>query len=232
MSASVTIAHNTLRRPCPVAPPVHNRPGRAASRVLRARAAGLVRISVIPEACWLGGRHPPYGGRSRAMLLLGAHTNSSPAREVWTARRGICAHPEDVLHALTDPDTIAEWAPVSFEVDGLAGGCLEAGSYERVSGSIAGVGTTFEIEVRRADVERLELVARGPISFDVAYRFHRGDDEVLVEATVGLRRHRGLAAQILRAGAVALLNTGALTSALRRLESAVACPVGDELIAA
>jgi hypothetical protein len=166
------------------------------------------------------------------MMLLGAHTNSSPTREVWTARRAICAYPEDVLYALTDPDTIAEWAPVSFEVAGLAGGCLEAGSYERVSGSIAGIGTTFEIEVKQADVERLELVARGPITFDVAYRFQPGEDEVLVEATVGLRRRRGLSAQILRAAAVALLNAGALTSALRRLESAVACPVGGELLAA
>jgi hypothetical protein len=166
------------------------------------------------------------------MLLLGAHTDSSTDPEVWRARRGICADPEDVLQALTHPATIAEWAPVSFEVDGLAGSCLEAGSHERVSGSIAGIRTTFEIEVRQADVERLELVARGPITFDVTYRFRQRDNDVLVEATVGLRRRRGWAAQVLRTAAAALLNAGALTSALRRLEAAVACPVDRELIAA
>ena len=166
------------------------------------------------------------------MLLLGARTNGSTDREVWRAQRRFCADPDDVLGALTDPATIAEWAPVAFEVDGLAGGCLEAGSRERVSGSIAGIRTTFEIEVKQADRERLELVARGPITFDVAYRFDQREDEVLVQATVGLRRERGFAAQILRGAAAALLNAHALDSALRRLESSVACGVEAELIAA
>lgn len=166
------------------------------------------------------------------MLLLGARTNGSTDREVWTARRGFCADADDVLGALTDPATIAEWAPVAFEVDGLAGGCLEAGSRERVSGSIAGIGTTFEIEVMQADRERLELVARGPITFEVAYRFHQREDDLLVQATVGLRRQRGFAAQILRAAAAALLNAHALDSALRRVESSLASAVDAELIAA
>jgi hypothetical protein len=166
------------------------------------------------------------------MLLLGARANSSTDAEVWTARRGISADAEDVLQALTEPTIIAEWAPVSFEVDGLAGGSLEAGSRERVSGSIAGIGTMFEIEVSHADVERLELVARGPITFEVTYRFRQRDNDVLVEATVGLRRHRGLAAQVLCTAAAALLNAGALGSALRRLENAVTSPADRELIAA
>jgi hypothetical protein len=66
----------------------------------------------------------------------------------------------------------------------------------------------------------------------VAYRFHPREDELLVQATVGLRRPRGLAAQILRAAAAALLNARALDSALRRIECAVASPLDAELIAA
>jgi hypothetical protein len=165
------------------------------------------------------------------MLLL--RTNMiSAGRDVWTARAGICADADAVLHALTDPDSIAEWAPVSFEVAGLAGGLLQSGSRERVSGSIAGITTTFDIEVGQADTERLELVARGPVTFDVSYRFRERDADLLVEATVGVRRQRGLAAQILRAAVTTLLNAGALASALRRLDAAVSCPVSTQLVAA
>lgn len=166
------------------------------------------------------------------MALLRATVTSAASENVWTARRDIRADPEDVLRALTDPDAIAEWAPVCFEVAGLAGGPLQAGSRERVSGSLAGIGTTFELDVRRADTERLELLARGPVTFDVAYRFVPRDDGVLIVATVGLRRERGITAQVLRAAVTALLNAGALASSLRRLEAVVRRRVGAALAAA
>ena len=114
----------------------------------------------------------------------------------------------------------------------LAGGRLEAGSREVVSGSIAGIGTRFEVEVHQADTDRLELVAYGPIALDVVYRFREHDDGVLVEATVELRRPRGVAAQVLRGAVAALLGAGALASALRRLDDALACPADAELMAA
>jgi len=100
---------------------------------------------------------------------------------------------------LTDPAAIAGWAPVNFEVDGLAGGRLAAGRRERVSGSIAGIGATFDVEVMRADTKGLELVADGPISLDVNYSFTEHDDGVSVHARVGIRRRRGLTAQLLQA---------------------------------
>ena len=66
------------------------------------------------------------------MLLL---RSSSPRAEadVWTAHTGIRAGAREVLDALTDPAAIADWAPVPFQVEGLAGGRLQAGSYELVS---------------------------------------------------------------------------------------------------
>jgi hypothetical protein len=116
--------------------------------------------------------------------------------------------------------------------EGLAGSRLHAGSRERVSGSIAGVRTTFDVEVRSADRERLELVARGPVSLDVAYRFEEHDAGVRVDAQVGIQRQRGLTAQLLRAAVGALLNAGALGSALGRTEASLSAPLEADLLAA
>jgi hypothetical protein len=143
-------------------------------------------------------------------MLLRNNRATAAEQDVWTASAWLDDDRNRVLRALTDPAAIARCAPVSFEVDGLAGGRLAAGSRERVSGSIAGVGVTFDAEVRRADTNGLELVADGPISFDVTYRFIEHDDGVSVHARVGIRRRRGLSAQLLQAAAAALLNAGTL----------------------
>ena len=122
------------------------------------------------------------------MMLLRTNTGRSPQGDVWTASIDLGSDPDEVLRALTDPAVIAQWAPVSFEVDGLAGTRLRAGSQARVSGSIAGIRTTFDVEVRSADRERLELVARGPVSLDVTYWFDELQAGVRVDAQVGIRR--------------------------------------------
>jgi hypothetical protein len=152
--------------------------------------------------------------------------------DVWTASADVRSDLDEVLCALTNPASIARWAPVSFEVDGLAGGPLRAGSRERVSGSIAGIRATFDIEVARADGERLELVAHGPLSLDVTYSFSQHEHGVIVDARVGIRRQRRLTAQVLRAAVGALLNAGALGSALRRLERTLSCAADPEPVAA
>jgi hypothetical protein len=151
--------------------------------------------------------------------------------DIWTANAWLHDDPNGVLRALTDPAAIARWAPVNFEVDGLAGGRLAAGSRERVSGSIAGLGATFDVEVMRADTNGLELVADGPISLDVNYRFIEHDDGVSVHARVGIRRRRGLSAQLLQAAVAALLNAGALARALRKLENSLGAPAPRGVLA-
>jgi hypothetical protein len=165
------------------------------------------------------------------MLSLRTHPGS-PDSDAWTASANLPGDLDVVLTALTDPTSIACWAPVSFEVAGLAGGRLQAGSRERVSGSIAGVRTTYDVEVKRADRQRLELVAHGPVSLDVTYRFRQLEDGVFVDARVAIRRQRGLTAQLLRAAVGALLNAGALRSALRRLETSLSGPGEAQLLAA
>jgi Polyketide cyclase / dehydrase and lipid transport len=152
--------------------------------------------------------------------------------DAWTAQAALRAGPDEVLEALTDPARIARWAPIQFEVDGLAGGRLIAGSRERVYGTIAGVHATFDVEVARADTERLELVAHGPVSFDVTYTFRGHDGVVVVDAYVSLRRQRGFTAQLLRTVAAGLLSAGALRGALARLDASLSRPVEAELLAA
>jgi polyketide cyclase/dehydrase/lipid transport protein len=165
------------------------------------------------------------------MLLRRSQPPNAQA-DAWTAQAAVRADADQVLQALTDPARIAAWAPVDFEVDGLAGGRLIAGSRERVCGTIAGVHAKFEVEVARADTERLELVAHGPVSFDVTYAFRGDDGVVVVDAQVSLRRQRGLAAQLLRTVAAGLLSAGALGGALARLEASLTRPVESELLAA
>jgi len=166
------------------------------------------------------------------MILIRTNAGRPPRADVWIASIELGSDSDEVLRALTDPAAIAQWAPVSFEVDGLAGSRLRAGSRERVSGSIAGIRTAFDVEVRSADRERLELVARGPVSLDVTYRFEEHDAGVKVDAQVGIQRKRGLTAQVLQAAVGALLNAGALGSALRRLEASLSDPLEADLLAA
>jgi Polyketide cyclase / dehydrase and lipid transport len=154
------------------------------------------------------------------------------SQDEWTASAHMVAEADDVLAALTDPEAIAGWAPVSFEIDGLAGGRLKDGSHERVTGSLAGIRVAFDIEVERADLGGLELTADGPFALHVSYRLVEDDDGVLVRASVRMGEPRGLTALILRAAVAAVLNGRALDGALRRLEASLPCRAGAELVAA
>jgi hypothetical protein len=165
------------------------------------------------------------------MLFLRS-TWREPAQEEWRASANLSADAEDVLTALTEPEAIATWAPVSFEVEGLAGARLEPGSQERVLGSLAGIGVAFDVEVHCADLDRLELTARGPVGLDVAYRFLEHADGVFVEATVRIIRQGGLTSQVLHGAVAAVLNAGALDRALRRLGASLQSRVGPRLVAA
>lgn len=132
---------------------------------------------------------------------------------------------------MTDPERIAEWAPIAFEVDGLATRSLRAGTEARVSGMIAGVRATLEVEVSRADERGLHLAARGPVAMEVEYRFRAHGGGVMVEARITLGRREGISAQVMRSATRALLNAGALGRALYRLEGALPEPFEGRLAA-
>jgi hypothetical protein len=78
--------------------------------------------------------------------------------KTWTTETWVAGAPEQVPELLTEPDTIARWAPIPFEVLDLDGERLVAGSRARVSGAL-GPRLEFEVEIREAHEERLSLVA-------------------------------------------------------------------------
>jgi hypothetical protein len=118
---------------------------------------------------------------------------------------------------LTEPDAIARWAPIPFEVMSLDGGTrLESGTHARVAGRLAGRSLEFDVEVLRASQDRLELVAQGPISIDVTYRFRPAGASSEVRASIAVEG-RGLFGRMLAKATEALLAGGALRLSLERL---------------
>lgn len=85
----------------------------------------------------------------------------------WTAVATVKGPPEGVLDVLTDPAACERWAPIEFDVEGLEGDRLVAGSRARVVGRLAGQRVGFDVEVHAADEERLALLATGPVVLDV-----------------------------------------------------------------
>ena len=164
------------------------------------------------------------------MFLLTGTAQDTP--DFWSARATLSGDAQEVLAALTDPDLIAAWAPVGFELEDPEAGPLHAGSHERVCGSLAGVKAYFDVDVTCAEPGRLELVAEGPLAMDVAYDFHQQGRRVVVEASVGVRHRGGLTGTILRGAVVALLNAGALDRALERLGESVCGCAEPRLVAA
>src|SRR5690349_15332722 len=104
----------------------------------------------------------------------------------WTSNATVPGSPADILELLTEPDAIARWAPIPFEVVSLDGARLEAGSHVRVAGRLAGRSLEFDVDVLRASDERLELVAQGPICLDVRYRLRPAGSSSEIEASIGV----------------------------------------------
>ena len=135
---------------------------------------------------------------------------------LWQYNATVPGSPADVLELLTAPDAIARWAPVPFEVVELEGARLASGSRARVAGRLAGRSVEFDVDVRRASAERLELVADGPISIDVKYRMRPAGSDSEIEASVSVKG-RGLFGRVLAKATEALLAAGALRMSLERL---------------
>ncbi len=144
---------------------------------------------------------------------------------MWTAQTQVAGHPDQVLTLLTDPDAIAEWAPVSFDVVDLPGQRLSAGDRVKVRGSLGGAGMEFTVDVAEAADGRLVLTATGPIQLDVEYLAVARDNGSEVRAKVAVSG-RGLRGRILAQATDGLLAAGALSSAVgriaRQLEPAIA----------
>ncbi len=145
--------------------------------------------------------------------------------KTWTATATVDAGPEAVLDVLTDPDAVARWAPLPFDVEDLDTPRLMTGSRARVSGRLAGRRVGFDVEVYEADLERLALAADGPVGLDVAYDLSPTGDRSEVRASISVRSGRGITGRLMAEATNALLSAGALTHAISRLGREAACPV-------
>ena len=134
----------------------------------------------------------------------------------WTTQTTVSGAPDDVLALLTEPDAIARWTPVPFELIDLETDRLVSGAQARVRGRLGRSPLDFDVEVLAADDERLALVATGPISIDVEYRLRPADRGSLVSASVSVNG-RGLIGRVIAQATDALLAAGALDLALGRL---------------
>jgi hypothetical protein len=136
----------------------------------------------------------------------------------WMARTRVAGLPDEVLVVLTEPDAIARWAPIAFEVDDFEGNRLTAGDRVLVRGRLAGQPLEFEVEVEDADNGHLLLTAVGPIRLDVEYLAIASDCGSEVHATVTVSG-RGLLGRALAHATDALLASGALRLAVERIAS-------------
>ena len=144
--------------------------------------------------------------------------------KTWTATTTVDAAPQAVLDVLTDPDAIARWAPLPFDVEDLDTPRLTSGSTARVSGRLAGRRVGFLVEVFEAEDGRLSLAATGPVGLDVNYDLEPTDTGSEVKASVSVRNGKGISGRLLGEATNALLSAGALTHAVRRLAAMATCP--------
>lgn len=138
----------------------------------------------------------------------------------WTSRAQANATPEQLLDVLTHPQQIRRWSPVEFSVDELASRRLAAGTRTRVSGRLAGVPVSFDVEVHAADPARLEISAEGPIGLDVRYDLAPADGGAEMIASVRVRSGGGLTGRVVAKAAATLLSAGALDGATGRIAAA------------
>jgi hypothetical protein len=138
----------------------------------------------------------------------------------WTATTTANATPDQLLEVLTHPDEIRRWSPVDFDLDDLDGVRLTAGTRTRVTGRLAGVKVGFDVEVRIAGEDRLELTADGPIGLDVRYDLVPAEDGAELSASVSLRRGGGITGRLVANATAALLSGGVLEVTAGRIARA------------
>lgn len=124
--------------------------------------------------------------------------------------------PDEVLELLTQPEAIARWAPIAFDVIDSDGDRLRADDYVRVRGALAGRSLEFDVDVSEAEDGRLVLTATGPIRLDVEYLAVANEAGSDLRASVAVSG-RGLMGRVLAQATEALLAAGALSAAVGRL---------------
>ena len=134
----------------------------------------------------------------------------------WTTQTTVTGLPDEVLALLTEPDAIARWAPVAFDVVDFGGERLTAGDRVWVEAQLGGRSLAFEVDVTEAANGHLVLTATGPIRLDVEYHAVARGACSDVHATVTVSGS-GLLGRLLARATDALLAAGALHTAIERI---------------
>ena len=143
---------------------------------------------------------------------------------IWTTRTCVDSAPERVLSVLTDPLACERWSPVPFEVRGLVGDRLTAGSRAQLAGRIAGREVAFEVDFTEAGDRALELRARGPFEIAARYEAVPGCKQTELHASVSINGGTGLLGRMAAKAAEAMLAAGALETVVYRVAAAAECP--------
>jgi len=139
----------------------------------------------------------------------------------WTAETWVAGVPDELLARLTDPELIAAWSPVPYEVLELDGERLETGSRARVRGALAGRSVEFTVDVHQAHDGRLALLARGPLSISAEYLVRAARGGSALRASVSVTG-RGPIGACLARGVEGMLAGGLLRASINRLASQLA----------
>lgn len=138
----------------------------------------------------------------------------------WTTEMWLAGMPEEILQLLTEPDAIARWAPIPFEVLELDTQRLQPGTRGRVAGYLAGRALEFNVEILAADDGVLSLVARGPVSIVASYRLRPAGAGSSVQASVSVSGH-GVVGRVLARAVDGMLAAGALRTSVARMGQAL-----------
>jgi hypothetical protein len=135
----------------------------------------------------------------------------------WTSTARANASADALLEVLTRPDEIRRWSPVDFDLEDHDVCRLVSGTRSRVTGKVAGVRVGFDVEVRVAHEDALELSAEGPVGFDVRYELNDDERGAELNASVSMRPAGGLTGRLVASATAALLSAGALDGATGRI---------------
>ena len=128
------------------------------------------------------------------------------------------------MDVLTRPCAIASWAPFPFEVEGVKGDRLIAGSHAKVAGRLAGKDLFFDVHVHQADCCNLRLTAIGPyVEMDVTYDIEGLDEWAEVRASIDVKGN-GVFGRFVAKAVEGFLAGGALNNALGQLAHAAENP--------
>jgi hypothetical protein len=136
--------------------------------------------------------------------------------KTWTTETWMAGPPAKVLHLLTEPDAIARWAPIPFEVLDLDGARFESGTRARVRAVLAGRRMEFDVEIHEADEEGVSLLATGPVSIGAVTQLAPVDGGSDFRTSVSVRG-RGLMGGVAARVVESVLAAGILRASVARI---------------